>query len=820
MIEQAFISGQLGRAIYSEGGQQFVIAADHVEEPRPCSGTDLAMFFRSGAEYFAPISPISRLEELANELEHNTQAYKALTLAISIFDPELSDIRGLLIEAAEELLADAFVSAFVRRRLRARPLPLGADIEGALTATKEAGAIATYDLLNAVRASQFSIGIALSAWSEGAPVFFSSEDEMIEAEKLLVESGAFDEIITGMVSRNIGAVDSAVLRYSLIPSISSQIPRVRHLLTAVRNKARERLNLTGGERKETEKPEHKRESDSIRDLLSRFDDNEKRIRKRFSGSEAKARVDAQIDPIKGLIAKHDINLATKWVRDLVEFQVGHGEKRHLGMTLCSLAACALDAGETDFATALIEHAEALGIEDPVIFGSKAWALKAAGDLLGALVEFDSAIRRFPDDPWLRNGRAEVLKAMGHFDEALKQYDETAQRFPDDAVARNGRAEVLKAMGRFDEALGQYDETAQRFPDDAVVRNGRAEVLKAMGRFDEALTQYDETVQRFPDNAVVRNGRAEVLKAMGRFDEALTQCDETVQRFPDNAVVRNGRAEVLKAMGRFDEALTQYDETIQRFPDNAVARTGRAEVLKAMGRFDEALGQYDETIQRFPDNAVARAGRAEVLKAMGRFDEALGQYRESRQLFPYDRRMLRAEASVLLAMNRIMEARDLLLPETNPVSPDDWVKFHLLAMMYLKSGNLDAAITRLSNGAERGPWQSRSFFVGSLAVARIRKEEFERALPLLEAGMGLLDVVQKQRRLVLIGHSHAAIGEKQTAVASLKSIGDMVEPNIGGLRSLLVDRYELGGHSYPKTHAERFPFLDVQIAQKEFLLAIA
>jgi hypothetical protein len=371
MIEQAFISGQLGRAIYSEGGQQFVIAADHVEEPRPCSGTDLAMFFRSGAEYFAPISPISRLEELANELEHNTQAYKALTLAISIFDPELSDIRGLLIEAAEELLADAFVSAFVRRRLRARPLPLGADIEGALTATKEAGAIATYDLLNAVRASQFSIGIALSAWSEGAPVFFSSEDEMIEAEKLLVESGAFDEIITGMVSRNIGAVDSAVLRYSLIPSISSQIPRVRHLLTAVRNKARERLNLTGGERKETEKPEHKRESDSIRDLLSRFDDNEKRIRKRFSGSEAKARVDAQIDPIKGLIAKHDINLATKWVRDLVEFQVGHGEKRHLGMTLCSLAACALDAGETDFATALIEHAEALGIEDPVIFGSKA-----------------------------------------------------------------------------------------------------------------------------------------------------------------------------------------------------------------------------------------------------------------------------------------------------------------------------------------------------------------------------------------------------------------------------------------------------------------
>jgi tetratricopeptide (TPR) repeat protein len=820
MIEQAFISGQLGRAIYSEGGQQFVIAADHVEEPRPCSGTDLAMFFRSGAEYFAPISPISRLEELANELEHNTQAYKALTLAISIFDPELSDIRGLLIEAAEELLADAFVSAFVRRRLRARPLPLGADIEGALTATKEAGAIATYDLLNAVRASQFSIGIALSAWSEGAPVFFSSEDEMIEAEKLLVESGAFDEIITGMVSRNIGAVDSAVLRYSLIPSISSQIPRVRHLLTAVRNKARERLNLTGGERKETEKPEHKRESDSIRDLLSRFDDNEKRIRKRFSGSEAKARVDAQIDPIKGLIAKHDINLATKWVRDLVEFQVGHGEKRHLGMTLCSLAACALDAGETDFATALIEHAEALGIEDPVIFGSKAWALKAAGDLLGALVEFDSAIRRFPDDPWLRNGRAEVLKAMGHFDEALKQYDETAQRFPDDAVARNGRAEVLKAMGRFDEALGQYDETAQRFPDDAVVRNGRAEVLKAMGRFDEALTQYDETVQRFPDNAVVRNGRAEVLKAMGRFDEALMQYDETVRRFPDDVVVRTGRAEVLKAMGRFDEALEQYDETVQRFPDNAVARTGRAEVLKAMGRFDEALGQYDETIQRFPDNAVARTGRAEVLKAMGRFDEALGQYRESRQLFPYDRRMLRAEASVLLAMNRIMEARDLLLPETNPVSPDDWVKFHLLAMMYLKSGNLDAAITRLSNGAERGPWQSRSFFVGSLAVARIRKEEFERALPLLEAGMGLLDVVQKQRRLVLIGHSHAAIGEKQTAVASLKSIGDMVEPNIGGLRSLLVDRYELGGHSYPKTHAERFPFLDVQIAQKEFLLAIA
>jgi tetratricopeptide (TPR) repeat protein len=361
---------------------------------------------------------------------------------------------------------------------------------------------------------------------------------------------------------------------------------------------------------------------------------------------------------------------------------------------------------------------------------RAETLRELGRLEEALAAYDAAVERFPDNAVARNGRAETLRALGRLEEALAAYDAAVERFPDNVVARNGRAETLRALGRLEEALAAYDAAVERFPDNVVARNGCAETLRDLGRLEEALSAYDGAVERFPNDVVARNGRAETLRELGRLEDALSAYDGAVERFPDNAVARNGRAETLRDLGRLDDALSAYDAAIERFPNDAVARNGRAETLRELGRLDDALSAYDAAVERFPDNAVARTGRAETLRELGRLDDALAAYDGAIERFPNNAYAQRGKAAILVQLSRFAEARGML-PTAPPKTSGDWIAAHIVAMSYLREGDVAAAVSRLRHGLENCPFNaSRPYFATALAVAELRLGQAKEAANIL------------------------------------------------------------------------------------------
>jgi tetratricopeptide (TPR) repeat protein len=838
MIQQAFISGQLGMAIYMDNRQRMVLNAEDLGRPSGCTGHDLSMFFHSGAEFSLLTGPVKDLQQLAGSLERETRAHTALTLVLCSMDPSLDETRLLSIEAAEELLQDDNVRSFVKRRLLARPLPESADMEGARSGAALVCAPVLSALFGAVEESQPAIQAVLQAWNHAAKGHFATPEQAADAESALIELGVFDELVSVMAQGSPEDLDSLVVRFGFDQKILANIPRVAQLLKAMNSSLASLPRQMRHTRIAAKEHTARKSRGDVRDLLDGFEEGRAgRPRKAISPSRVKARLDSQIASIAKLIREHNLRTAEEWLEDLIQFQVGHGKKEHLAMSLCNLATVAISTNAFEFASALLGHAEALGIQDPVISHIKANVFSTTRRFAEALVEYDGLIQRFPNDPVGYSGRAEVLRAMGSFFEALATYDTAIHHFPDNFVVRNGRAEVLKAMGRFAEALQAFDEVIGLFPNNVVAWNGRAEVLKAMGHFTEALEAFDEVIGLFPDNFVARIGRAEVLKAMGHFDAALRIFDEVIGLFPRNVVARTGRAEVLKAMGRFAEALGAFDGVIGVFPNAAIARNGRAEVLKAMGRFPEALQAYQETIGLFPDNAVARSGRAEVLKIMGRFTEALAAYDEAVRLFPavaiasaarvdvlnamgrLAHHTLDGSAATLLLMDKVDAARDLLSREVPPVSKDDWSRYHILSMAYVKSGkDWNKAIKRLSHGSQDAPWQeTRNRFTNSLAVAWIRQQNYENALQLLQRDIDVLEAVEKQKRRALIGHSYAAIDNRQEAVNSLNSLQGVGDPNLASLKGLLFDRYSLSDRRVIPVQPAT---LDSKIAQHEFALAMA
>src|SRR2546423_14917983 len=104
MIQEAFISGQLGKALYSDGGQYFVLNLDSPEERIECRPIDFSSFFCFGAEVRSLPNNRLNFADIRNELEAQSHARRALSLLISGMDAALpEDIRFDVIQDAESL---------------------------------------------------------------------------------------------------------------------------------------------------------------------------------------------------------------------------------------------------------------------------------------------------------------------------------------------------------------------------------------------------------------------------------------------------------------------------------------------------------------------------------------------------------------------------------------------------------------------------------------------------------------------------------------------------------------------------------------------
>ena len=865
MIEEVYISGKIGKAIYKEVSRYFSVGVEESDGPRECRPGDLSLFLDCRPDFSFIGDQNLNQQRIRDLLDVERKAHRALKLTISGFDGKLRDrTRSLSIAAAEELLQDQSVDGFVKNRLLARPLPDPADIGGALRLTEKLATPAVARLYREVLKSQDAIKILLEVWANAAREYFDDLEAKIEAENLFIKNGGFAETVSAIASKDINKLNLLVVKHGSNVAFNQYL---RHgtwgamFFAAIKKQLANKIASSYAKPVDEQRDETiyssalELETDSIKQLIINFEKKigtQKDRRKHLSADEAKNKVDKQIEAIVQQIHQVNVNRAGDFIYDLVEFQLEQGKKKYLAMTLCNLANTAMEVYEFGISEKLVEYAFELNVEDAVIWTTQAELLKRKGLLDEALAAYDATSERFPNDAVAQSGRAEVLKKLNRLNEALAAYDAIIERFPNDAVAQNGRAEVLKELNRLNEALAAYEVTIERFPNNAVAQCGRAEVLKELNRLNEALAAYDATIERFPNNAVAQTGRAEVLKELNRLNEALAAYDASIERFPDNAVAQTGRAEVLKELNRREEALEAYEATIDRFPNNVVAQNGRAEVLKELNRLQEALDAYEATIEQFPNDAVAQRGRAEVLKELNRLDDALIIYEKNIGQFPYDVVAQTGRAELLKDLNRLDEARiayektierfpnnlvarngyaNLLvltdhfqkarsiLSIENPISKEDWIGYHILAMSYLKSGHADEAIRRLTYGLKSKPWNKKSF-AHALVVAKMRKREFAGALEILKDGMEDLTISQKRNRLLFLGHALAEVNKKNETVNVLNSsiLVTAPSPRVHRLKDYLFQRYELADAKLPSP--DYIYVLDREIEAEEFYFAMA
>ena len=137
MINQAYISGQIGRAIYEDDKRYFCLSVENLDKPFECRSSDISLFWTSGSEISSMTDQNIDLSKVQDFLENDTRNHRALTLCINGFNRELSkETRLTSIEAIEELFSKSPIESFVRARLLARVLPNEGDLPGAISVSR------------------------------------------------------------------------------------------------------------------------------------------------------------------------------------------------------------------------------------------------------------------------------------------------------------------------------------------------------------------------------------------------------------------------------------------------------------------------------------------------------------------------------------------------------------------------------------------------------------------------------------------------------------------------------------------------------------
>jgi tetratricopeptide (TPR) repeat protein len=225
--------------------------------------------------------------------------------------------------------------------------------------------------------------------------------------------------------------------------------------------------------------------------------------------------------------------------------------------------------------------------------------------------------------------------------------------------------------------------------------------------------------------------------LGMHKLQLEWAREALSLNPDDPFAANQVAHAMLKNGAINEALTAYDQVIEQFPRDVVAKNGRAETLRSLGKYSEALTAYDQVIEQFPENAVARTGYVCVLVDQKEYDRALSH----------------------------IESR--LGPSPIPQTQDDWIDFHIRAMIYLKKGDLVAAEQDMRFGLKRCQLpKSKAYFASGLAIVQMKQNAPRDALQTMTKENSFLPVPQLIRGLVLYENL-----DLQTAMAEIDQLDD-------------------------------------------------
>jgi tetratricopeptide (TPR) repeat protein len=239
----------------------------------------------------------------------------------------------------------------------------------------------------------------------------------------------------------------------------------------------------------------------------------------------------------------------------------------------------------------------------------------AGEVEGALTDFDRAIELMPDYAEARVSRAECLDMLGRVEAARPDYAEARRLWAAERTGAPDRSYIWRQQGRLTFEIESYELALERIKTGSFPHSAVGNALMAHGRPADALRTYERALKIKGKDAALLALKGEALSALGRHRSAVDAFTASLKAVPRAPETLSGRAIAYAALGRIDRANGDWRRQLALLPEHQAA--ARACVAMRLGDWQVALPGIERAIEKAPDDPYWRLYRLTALQRLGR-----------------------------------------------------------------------------------------------------------------------------------------------------------------------------------------------------------
>jgi tetratricopeptide (TPR) repeat protein len=154
--------------------------------------------------------------------------------------------------------------------------------------------------------------------------------------------------------------------------------------------------------------------------------------------------------------------------------------------------------------ALFRHVIAVDPDNYSAHCNLANALAAQGQMEGALIEFQTALKLKPESFQNQSNVGMALAYLNRMDEAILAFQNALKLNPGFGMGHQNLGMALEAKDRLDDAIGEYKEAVRLMPNYAPAHNCLGVAYAKKNRLEEALTEFQEAVRLDPSFVPAQN----------------------------------------------------------------------------------------------------------------------------------------------------------------------------------------------------------------------------------------------------------------------------------------------------------------------------
>lgn len=253
------------------------------------------------------------------------------------------------------------------------------------------------------------------------------------------------------------------------------------------------------------------------------------------------------------------------------------------------------------------------------------ALKALGQLDGAIERFRNALTLAPTFPLAHYNLGNAYAAAGRHEDAADAFQKSLRLQPANASSHNNLGNALHALGRHEDAIACFQRALELQPGHAGAHNNLGMALNSLDRADEAAAQFRAAIAAQPRFVAAHFNLANTLNATGQHAEASAVFEAVLALQPQFPPALFGLGNALAAMGRPKEALPHFERVVGLDPKFALAWLSLGTTHHALGAHAAAVRGFDQALRLRPDLASAHMNRAVSWLTLGDFTRGLPEY---------------------------------------------------------------------------------------------------------------------------------------------------------------------------------------------------